>query len=84
MDKLVEHTGKSGRKTYQYIGADGEKGKIVSRRLDLVELKSQGKLINLDVEEISFSSKRKRSISFNFGASNSSVEDPENKKFAGF
>ena len=82
MDQLVELKSKSGRKTYQYIGPGGEKGRIVSRRQDLVELKLQGKLLNLDVEEISFSCKRKRSVSFNFGITNSSEEDPESLQAA--
>ena len=55
MDQLVEQIdSKTGRKIYHYIGSDGVKGIIVSRKQHLIDLKEQGKLLNLNVEEISF------------------------------
>jgi hypothetical protein len=62
-DSLVETQDQktSGRKQYQYVDCDGKRGRIVSRKEHILELKAQGKLIHVNVEEFTFSSKRKRS-----------------------
>ena len=71
MDYLVElPEPRAGRKVYQYITSEGNRGRIVSKRQHLLDLKAQGKLVTLNVEEISFSSKRKRSVSFEKAAGN--------------
>ena len=63
MDQLVEQIdSKTGRKIYHYIGSDGVKGKIVSRKQHLIDLKEQGKLLNLNVEEISFTHFESRDV----------------------
>ena len=63
MDYLVElPDSRAGRKVYQYINSEGKKGRIVSKSQHLLDLKAEGKLVTLNVEEISFS-KRKRSVS---------------------
>ena len=55
MDQLVEKIdSRTGRKVYQYIGSDGVKGKIVSRKQHLIDLKEQGKLLHINIEEIGF------------------------------
>ena len=62
MDRLVEQIDlKTGRKVYQYFDKNGTRGRIVSRRRDLIELKSQGKLIHIREDDVKFNSKRKRS-----------------------
>ena len=64
MDYLVElPDSRAGRKVYQYINSEGKNCRIVSKSQHLLDLKAQGKLVTLNVEEISFSSKRKRSVS---------------------
>ena len=78
MDQLVEQIdSKTGRKIYHYIGSDGVKGKIVSRKQHLIDLKEQGKLLNLNVEEISF--KRKRSLSLDASTKFSDTEHAEDE-----
>ena len=73
MDRLEEEIdSKTGRKVYQYIGTDGVKGRVVSRRQHLVDLQEQGKLVDLNVDEISF--KRKRLSSFNPSSSCSTYQ----------
>ena len=63
LEALVEQTDpKTGRKVFQYYDGGGKRGRIVSKRQHLLDLKKQGKLVNIDIEEISFSSKRKREI----------------------
>ena len=52
---------KTGRKVYQYIDSEGVRGRIITRKQHLIDLKEQGKLNHLNVNEISFSSKRKQS-----------------------
>ena len=62
MDRLDEHIDlKTGRKVYQYYDKNGTRGRIVSRRRDLIELQSQGKLIHLSEDDVKFNTKRKRS-----------------------
>ena len=63
MEILQEKVDKNGRKVYQYIGSDGELGRLVTRKQHLLDLKDQGKLIDIDIKRINFSSKRKRSSS---------------------
>ena len=64
MDILVElNDPKTGRKVYQYIDSEGKKGRTVRKKQDIVDLKEQGKLKKLNMDEINFSSKRKRSVS---------------------
>ena len=55
---------KTGRTVYQYIDHSGKKGRIVSKKQHLLDLRQQGKLVDFKIEEICFSSKRKRSSSF--------------------
>ena len=65
MEILVEQTDpKTGRTVYQYIDHAGKKGRIISRKQHLLDLRQQGKLVDFKIEEICFSSKRKRSSSF--------------------
>ena len=64
MDVLVEQTDpKTGRKVFRYIDKKGKPGRLVSKRQHLLDLKGQGKLAGLNISEINFSSKRKRSVS---------------------
>ena len=63
MDRLVEQIdNKSGRKVYRYIRTNGEQGKLVSRRQHLVDLKAQGKLLHIDIKDISFKRMRSHSL----------------------
>ena len=52
---------KSGRKVYQYIDSEGKRGKLVTRKQHVLDLKAQGKLLHISVGDCSFSTKRKRS-----------------------
>ena len=61
MDNLIEVNDKnSGRRIYQYVDSEGKLGKLVTRKQHILDLKVQGKLLNINIDEISFSSKRKR------------------------
>ena len=65
MDSLIEQTDpKTGRKVFQYIDKDGQRGRLVSRKQHLISLKEHGKLLHVNVDNVNFSSKRKRSASF--------------------
>ena len=62
MDYLLEIEGKeSERKSYQYFDGEGNKGRKVNRKQHILDLQSSGKLLNINADEISFSTKRKRS-----------------------
>ena len=61
MESLVEQTDpKTGRTVYQYIDHAGKKGRIISKKQHLLDLRQQGKLVDFKIEEICFSSKRNR------------------------
>jgi hypothetical protein len=63
MEDLVEFVNsKTGRKCFHYI-VGGENVKIITRRQHLVDLQACGKLKSFDIEQINFSTKRKRSFS---------------------
>ena len=53
---------KSGRKCFHYK-VNGENIKIITRRQHLVDLQACGKLKSFDIDQINFSTKRKRSFS---------------------
>ena len=82
MDILVEQEdSKNGRKVFQYVDKDGKPGRLVSKRQHILDLKGQGKLAGVNVDEISFSFKRKRSISFDVNIDSSPAPRGKNDKF---